>query len=671
MGFTEQQAEAIFTLQKNLVVAAGAGSGKTRVLVERYIELLNQNESWSLNSLVAITFTREAALEMRNRVREELENRLKQTDGKNERWSKLISEMDSARVDTIHGLCATILRANAAEAGIDPGFEVLDEIDRSLMLDDVISDVLQSLTDDDPDELLQLFTEYDTRSIRQALVAGELLSKSLTPAPESAKALYEAWAQKWQDGLSHCINALAQNTVLLEKLSWQPLNGFPPHDKLTDTWRLVVESQWQLFNTLDLMGTLNTIKLVADSINLRLGSWKDWGSKEILSESRKALRFIRDALRECLATIGVLDETLDMQAAANVIRWHELVARVQSAYYEAKQNASVLDFNDLEQRTAELLQRQESVRRRYQGVEFKYLLVDEFQDTNQAQWDIVRALTDPEKQTMLFVVGDLKQSIYGFRGADVSVFDGVRRLVGGSLTGKALSLSESFRSHPGLIALFNELFRRILVKDAASLVEKYQVAFDEPLTANRKQIAFDVPVELVMLPEQENTRSPEMRRWEAYEIAQKLRAMHEHGQIRDRRQDDSITRPFNYGDAAILFRSMTHVTIYEAALKAANIPYVTVAGRGYYNRQEVWDMLNLLKALHNPLDNLALASALRSPLFGFSDEMLLALRRVRTDPENNRSTPVNLWHSLETIKAGAIIDGITDERDYVRIDRAY
>src|SRR5262245_14836448 len=109
MGFTEQQAEAIYTLQKNLVVAAGAGSGKTRVLVERYIELLSQNESWSLNSLVAITFTREAALEMRNRVREELENRLRQEDGKVERWSKLLAQMDSARVDTIHGLCATIL----------------------------------------------------------------------------------------------------------------------------------------------------------------------------------------------------------------------------------------------------------------------------------------------------------------------------------------------------------------------------------------------------------------------------------------------------------------------------------------------------------------------------------------------------------------------------------
>src|SRR5687767_6982722 len=129
--FTEQQSRAIHTHDKNLIVVAGAGSGKTRVLVERYLNLLEKNPDWSLNALVAITFTREAAFEMRNRVRKELENRLHQANIVDEakRWSALLSQMDSARIDTIHGLCATILRANAAEAGIDPRFEVLEPID--------------------------------------------------------------------------------------------------------------------------------------------------------------------------------------------------------------------------------------------------------------------------------------------------------------------------------------------------------------------------------------------------------------------------------------------------------------------------------------------------------------------------------------------------------------
>ncbi|MCA9913193.1 MAG: UvrD-helicase domain-containing protein, partial [Anaerolineae bacterium] len=124
MSFTPQQEKAIQTLDKNLIVVAGAGSGKTRVLVERFLYLLQVDETLPLNALVAITFTREAALEMRNRVRKSLEENV-QNFPQQVRWSNLLAEMDSARIDTIHGLCATILRANAPEAGIDPRFEVL------------------------------------------------------------------------------------------------------------------------------------------------------------------------------------------------------------------------------------------------------------------------------------------------------------------------------------------------------------------------------------------------------------------------------------------------------------------------------------------------------------------------------------------------------------------
>src|SRR5687768_6134041 len=147
MDFTPEQRTAIFTEDKNLIVVAGAGSGKTRVLVERYLHLLEKNPEWSLNALVAITFTREAAFEMRNRVRKELENRLHQAQIEDEakRWSGLLAQMDSARIDTIHGLCATILRANAAEAGIDPRFEVLEPIDGAALLTNVINAVLRNL----------------------------------------------------------------------------------------------------------------------------------------------------------------------------------------------------------------------------------------------------------------------------------------------------------------------------------------------------------------------------------------------------------------------------------------------------------------------------------------------------------------------------------------------
>jgi ATP-dependent helicase/nuclease subunit A len=126
---TPEQYQAIYTHDRNVIVVAGAGSGKTRVLVERYLALLNANPDWSLNALVAITFTRKAAGEMRDRVRATLEkNRREAADPQQrQRWTELLGAMDSARIDTIHGLCAALLRANAAEAGLDPDFVVLDE----------------------------------------------------------------------------------------------------------------------------------------------------------------------------------------------------------------------------------------------------------------------------------------------------------------------------------------------------------------------------------------------------------------------------------------------------------------------------------------------------------------------------------------------------------------
>ncbi|MCU0511091.1 MAG: UvrD-helicase domain-containing protein [Anaerolineae bacterium] len=658
MGFTAQQAAAIYTLDKNLVVAAGAGSGKTRVLVERYLELLAQHPDWSLNSIVAITFTREAALEMHNRVRAELENRLHSAPpAQAERWSALLAAMDSARINTIHGLCADLLRANAAEAGIDPGFRVLDEVDRALLLDDVLTDVFQTLPAADPDALA-LFTHYDHPDIRQALREGDLLARRLPAAPVSASALVQQWQQDWEQHFLGQMAALTRDDAFMAALHWQPPGGhFPAGDKLAEVWAGVQQQQAALFNPDDRPAALAALLFLSDTANINLtgGSSKAWGDKTIVEESRAMLRLIRTTLQDVVKRIGTPPGDLDLQAAEYLLRWYRLVERVQAAFRAAKQAAGVLDFGDLEQFTTDLLRGHEAVRRRYQGSEFKHVLVDEFQDTSATQWELVQYLTAPAEQTMLFVVGDLKQSIYGFRGADVSVFDGVRGQIAAYSHGRALPLSESFRTHPALIDLFNTLFARILVKDPHSPVARYQVAFDDPLQANRTAISFATPLEMLLLTNTDALNAEEMRTWEAWELARWLRQAYADGRsVRDKDSGDTRTRPFTYGDAAILFRSMTHVTLYENALKAAGVPYVTVAGRGYYRRQEVWDILNLLRALHHPADNLALAVALRSPLFAFSDDLLLALRRLRADDTDPASPVLALWPALTALAEGAV-----------------
>lgn len=655
--FTEQQKSAILTHDKNLIVVAGAGSGKTRVLVERYLKLLEANPAWPLNALVAITFTREAALEMRNRVRKELETRLHSAPTpKAKRWSDLLAQMDSARIDTIHGLCATILRANAAEAGIDPRFEVLEPIDGAALLTDVIDGVLRELVGDPDDDTATLFAEYDMRAIRTVLTNPNILMADLADMPLDADGIFQMWEQDWQANYGAARKRFKQDPQLIAAWDWSP-PSWPSDDKIMAIYQ-ALDDQWTPFFEETVSESCVALDNMQKSILLRGGAAAKWGGKDILAEAKENLGVIRDLLKAFKDMVDEPPNDTDKRAAEMLVRWYRLIAKVRDAYQAEKEVHSYLDFNDLESKTAHLLNTRPAVRDRYQGVEFKQLLVDEFQDTNEAQWKIVTSLANIDDDVAMFVVGDQKQSIYGFRGADVSVFDEARDIIGEQIpAGEEVPLSVSFRSHPGLIETFNALFSQILTKNPASPVAKYEIGFvddTDAMTAHRQPLldeakAYYSSLELLLV--QTETRgglsSDKLRQWEAYEIAERLKKLKtEQAPIFDKSDEDGdIYRAFDYGDAAILFQTTTHITIYEDVLKALDIPFVTVAGRGYYNRQEVWDMLNLLKALHSPTDNLSLAAALRSPMFGFSDEILLALRRLR-DESQERPSIIPLWDAL-------------------------
>ena len=195
MKATPQQHAAIHIQDKNLLVVAGAGSGKTRVLVERYLKLLANHPDWPIGALVAITFTRAAAFEMRHRLRLELERRAQATAG--EHWARHLAQLDSARIDTIHGLCADILRANAAQAGVDPRFEVLDETEAAILLDEVVADVLAAL---EPG-LARLFAIYDAHKIGDALRQMNLVNGDYPALELDPEALFQLWQEQWAEGV--------------------------------------------------------------------------------------------------------------------------------------------------------------------------------------------------------------------------------------------------------------------------------------------------------------------------------------------------------------------------------------------------------------------------------------------------------------------------------------
>lgn len=658
---TPEQHDAIHLHDKNLIVVAGAGSGKTRVLVERYLQLLDNNPDWKLNSLVAITFTREAAFEMRNRVRIALEDNVANTidDKKLSRWAKLLSEMDTARIDTIHGLCVTILRANAAQAGIDPKFDVLDEVDASVLLEDIVSDVLQDV---EP-KLAELFSAYESTKIIESLTRAEIINVDFEAVPEDPQVLLDLWQVQWGDLVRDC-----QQTLLgcdEAHIVLHPDMDYPAADKLGALFIWYCEQLDEIAELTDAQATYQFLNDFREQGAVgNVGSASVWGGKDGKKEAADRLRAVRDRLDDLLGRIGEPLNQLDEASARLLPLWYQLLKRVQTAYRQHKQAHSLLDFDDLERITAYLLQ-EESVRERYRNAEFKHLLVDEFQDTNQAQWQIIQSLADLETGGSLFVVGDPKQSIYQFRGADVSVFNSVRDQIAENKVGQEVPLSRSFRTHQRLVQQFNDLFARILVRDEVSPVKDFEVVLDKRMTAFREVSPQQPVLECLLLDygqRDENgdyvyytTRgsnrrqlqrypSGDMRRWEAYALASHINSLiAEERPVFDKELRDY--RNPNYGDVAILFQSMSNVNIYEDVFKSLGVPFMTVAGRGYYSRQEVWDMLDLLRALHNTADNLSLATVLRSPMFGFSDDMLLALRLIPDENPEIRD-PMLLWGAL-------------------------
>lgn len=708
MSLNEQQQRAVYNHQQNVVLSAGAGAGKTHVLVERFLALLAQKYpqaqgAWRLNNLVAVTFTNAAAAEMKERVRQRLLDVLNDSASPEPlrgAYRDALGKMDSARIDTIHGLCTLLLRQNAAQAQLDPAFVVLDEAQALLLRRRALDEVLRAVQDDAVPEqalIFSLFNDYDAQTVSETITQPSLLRHSLRLAPSFEAHMAELRTAQAEVALQFARSLLspederalfalevpAKGGVLAENLQLlrdlvreiqQFLRAIPTTNKGLESG--IAESGIENADTSADAFNAEHLCLLLEQVS-RLGMSTPKG--EWVEEAKRLIITARDVVKvnsKLHPLLQPLNEAVEERAYRALQAWASLHGQVRQRYSELKQAQAALDFDDLEQRTLEILRLPE-VRARYQGQEFKQLLVDEFQDTNDDQWQIVQALADLSTGGALFVVGDEKQSIYGFRGADVSVFKQVQTQVQAQ-AGALLPLNVSFRTHPHLITIFNRLFERVFAHRLTPLAQDYDVEMSA-LSAHRPAegdyaIGY-APLELLLLdkakvPKRRNKPDADaLKQWEAECVAERLyRLKQSKASVHDKRT--GAYRAFEYGDAAILMRSLTQVKRYEDALRARGIPFVTLAGRGYYNRPEVWDMLNLLKALYIPSDDLALAAVLRSPIFGLSDVVLLALRRLTSEADVR--TPLPLRHALSRVQADPTLLStlLSDEQDFQRLVRA-
>lgn len=636
MNATSEQLAAITRHDRALLVEAGAGTGKTWVLVQRFLHLLDTHSDWPLGGIIAVTFTEKAAREMRDRIRRGVEERAANAPPTSH-WHERRRSLEQLAVSTIHGLCSRILREHAIAAGIDPQFEVLDEQDAALLKQEALEQAIDQLAADES-PALELLTSLRAWDLQQELAS--LLARRGTAArlfqhlPEPVECL-----ERWRAGLEQMRRSVWADLLKREEALAGAVHDLPtvtpsdPGDLLVPA---VAAAQAGLADLAE--GRYAAAVEHFAAIRLSGGKQQSWGGKGALAELKaelKAVRLAGETLVKCNCHLEVGE--VDLRAAEALALWRQLWDRLESSYAALKAERQSLDFDDLELHTERLLLEHADDERLCAYREgIRHLMVDEFQDTNEVQWAIVSALAPPDAPGKLFLVGDAKQSIYRFRQAQVSVFRRSARLLAQAVQDTP-RLSLSFRTHEALVAALNGLFDYVL----APIGEEYEdyEAQPGPLQAGRPTPPDgSVPVELLLLPkkteEDDNVAVEDARLFEADSIAERLLELHRtQSLVWDR--GESGLRPFRFGDAAILFRATTDIPLYEERFRAAGLPYLTISGRGYYDRPEIQDLVALLAALHNPFDDLSLAAALRSPLFSLSDETLYRLRLHA--PDGSRS----------------------------------
>ena len=611
MGMTAEQQAIVDARGRDIFVTAGAGSGKTTVLVDRYVGLLSE---CGIPEIAAVTFTDAAATEMRERVRRAV---LTRPDLAGHR-----TDLDRAVIGTIHSLCLLLLRENPVESAIDPAARVLSDDEAESELLSACAEALEEAADDDHRALaLREIGVYALTNVLPRMVARR------DEVAEAYRALRGDGPSEWAKHIQALLEPALRDAVeearpeLAEWAAWlEDAYAGPGTDVL-------------FTNLQDVLAALG---------NPSEGDWRELLTRVLDAEHR--IRLVGGAAanwahhpQEVRDTMRALRE--EAQRLKGLPRWNEndgpaleALASLQSLFNDAcdryekrKRELAALDYLDLELKATDLLRSHPDVAASYRS-RFRHLMVDELQDTNPAQIALLgllshggdSALASPER----FFVGDGKQAIYRFRGGDVRHFTRLRREV--QSTGDVLTLSQSFRAHNPLVETFNVIFGHVFADPREDFEASMQSMTGRGPDAPRAP-------HLVLMPVAEKTAGPaddERRQAEADAVAAEIASLLQHGTpVWDLKKEE--LRPAQSSDVAILLRRLKNVHLFEMALESRGIPYRTPAGAGFFTRQEVRDLTNLLGWLAEPDDTIALVGALRSPLFMIDDQSLLALRSDR------------------------------------------
>jgi len=617
MRFTPHQERAL-GLDTHLAVTANAGSGKTRVLVERYVRLLTRGVP--VGEVVALTYTDKAAGALRRKIAERLSDSLLEA-----REPERIAQLESIRdalpasfIGTIHAFCSRLLREYPVEAGIDASFTMLESVDGRIMLRECMSAVLgdvlrgghEAITAEGFMDLLRSFGRRRVIRVIDRLAAKPDLLERLAGTGGIYAQDDPVVLAEWQTVIRGEIDASLGSPALLADLeAIVAASGSRRAGEARDALARLRSPAGGTEREQAYSALVSMMFTGAGGIQKRfLGG--DGAQVAGHVERIAGMRRLLDPLVDAVLTGGIapLHATLLRDTRMLLLLARAVVGR----YALRKEEEARLDFDDLQLKMRSLLA-DATIRAELAG-RFRFVMVDEYQDTNTLQLEILLPLLENLSVGNLVIVGDPKQSIYRFRDADVAVFDRSRRAIAGAAGNDSLvGLGESFRPLRDLVAFVNLLFSGIMNAPGGT-------GYDTLVRARNN--ADPGAVELLLpLPREEGGITQE-----------ELVA----GRILDLASGGSVVytsgeqpRPLACRDIALLLRSRNRLEEFEQAFIRRGVPYVVSGGVGYFQTQDVYDMYNYLRFLLNTADDVALAGILRAPFFSVSDAVLFDAARSR------------------------------------------
>ena len=668
--WTPAQKSAIDTRDCNVLVSAAAGSGKTAVLVERIISMITDpDKNIDIDRLVVVTFTKAAAAQMKDKIRKALDSMLDENPG-DVNLLRQITLLNNAQITTIDSFCLWIIRNHFPEVNLDPGFRIMDEGEKKLIENDVLEDVLEEFYAEADEEFFNLVDAFGMGRDDSGLVS--IIDKIYRFSRSNP------WIDEWFDECMLVYDDETYDNPAIKELYDSIKNALLDYrDKYNRLVDICSEPAGPAAYTSALQSDLLGIN---EMINLQdfgelgrririfsfeaLSRKKDAGADPDIKEYVKGQRkLFKDYIGRLNDKIFLKDDEgifADMQGAGIQIRTLLKVAKVYAKRVsEVKREKGIIDFNDMEHLALSILVKKEDGKLVYTETadklanRFEEILIDEYQDSNQLQEVILNAVSKTRLSGVnnnIYMVGDVKQSIYKFRLACPELFIEKYDTYGETGDNVRIELQKNFRSRENVLECANDVFSHIMNKNFSG------IGYDESVRLNA---GFPYPEYSgnnygddankstdVILISSENEEEATTRELEADRLAKLIEGIVSSG-INVYDSDENIYRPAEYRDIVILTRSVTGwADTFADALMDRGIPAYTDSSTGYFSVREIQVILSMLTIVDNPVQEISLAAAMMSYFGGFTAAELGMVRKLGRE-HADKNTHNNLYEHLK------------------------